>query len=162
MRPTILKPHQKNGVLFMFNQTFDDIDEGGKTNAGFGALEKKKKASTADAATKKSERGCILAHHMGLGKTLQVITLLHTVSTHPNFADKRQAMSRNLGDNRINSNFRVLILCPKNVASNWMNEFTKWYVGRASEASEAVRTPVGAATFFPQISRFAVGSCRVA
>lgn len=57
----------------------------------------------------KKGSGCILAHCMGLGKTLQLIALLHTVINYPEFQTNR-----------------ILILCPKSVLSNWKNEINKW------------------------------------
>ena len=53
--------------------------------------------------------GAILAHCMGLGKTLQAIALIHCLMT--NFSQKVS---------------RVLILCPVNTIKNWAEEFDKW------------------------------------
>ena len=53
--------------------------------------------------------GAILAHCMGLGKTLQTIALIHCLMT--NFSQKVS---------------RVLILCPVNTIKNWAEEFDKW------------------------------------
>lgn len=46
---------------------------------------------------------------MGLGKTLQLITLLHTLNKHT--------------ETKIN---RILIICPKSTIMNWNDEFEKW------------------------------------
>jgi transcriptional regulator ATRX len=54
-----LKKHQYDGIKFLWNNVFESID----------AIENKKANSN----------GCILAHCMGLGKTLQVICFIHTV-----------------------------------------------------------------------------------
>lgn len=53
--------------------------------------------------------GCILAHCMGLGKTLTVIVLINTI----------------VKCKQLNIN-RILILCPKIVILNWKDEFNKW------------------------------------
>lgn len=54
--------------------------------------------------------GCILAHCMGLGKTLQVITLCHTLLSN---------------SDRTNVN-RILVVCPLSTVLNWVNEFKIW------------------------------------
>ncbi|KNC75466.1 hypothetical protein SARC_12008, partial [Sphaeroforma arctica JP610] len=59
--------------------------------------------------------GAILAHMMGLGKTIQVVTLLHTAVT--------TYMQRKVLPMPIK---RILILVPKNVFQNWFEEFEKW------------------------------------
>lgn len=81
-----LKPHQRDGVKFMWNSCFESLKR----------LEED------------SGSGCILAHCMGLGKTLQVITLVHTILTN------------NTGVKT------VIILCPVNTIKNWLREFKVW------------------------------------
>jgi SNF2 family DNA or RNA helicase len=54
---TKLMRHQVKGVKFMLNALFKPIEN--------------------------DNTGCILAHCMGSGKTLQVVALVHTVLTNP-------------------------------------------------------------------------------
>lgn len=85
----VIKPHQIEGVKFIWDSVFEKvrmIKEGHKGS------------------------GCILAHCMGLGKTLQIVTLVHTL-----------IVNRDLTN--IN---RVLILVPVNVLINWRKEFAMW------------------------------------
>ncbi|XP_072127003.1 transcriptional regulator ATRX isoform X2 [Mobula birostris] len=85
-----LKPHQVDGVQFMWDCCCESVSK----------------------ALKEPGSGCILAHCMGLGKTLQVVTFLHTVL----LAEKLE--------------FRTaLIVCPLNTVLNWINEFSKWQEG---------------------------------
>ncbi|KAG4079249.1 hypothetical protein HA402_006972 [Bradysia odoriphaga] len=83
-----LKPHQGSGVKFMWDTCFESIS---RIDKGKGS-------------------GCILAHCMGLGKTLQVVTLVHTLLSH----------SEKTGVEK------VLIICPLSTVLNWVNEFRIW------------------------------------
>ncbi|XP_041981672.1 transcriptional regulator ATRX homolog isoform X3 [Aricia agestis] len=83
-----LKPHQANGIKFMWDACFESVKR-----------IKKDKGS-----------GCILAHCMGLGKTLQVVTLTHTLLSHGELTGVR----------------RVLVVCPLSTVLNWVNEFRMW------------------------------------
>ncbi|KAK7922666.1 hypothetical protein WMY93_009568 [Mugilogobius chulae] len=84
---TELKPHQVDGVQFIWDSCCESV----------------KKATTTPGS------GCILAHCMGLGKTLQVVTFLHTV----------------LQSKILNFN-TALVVCPLNTVLNWVSEFRKW------------------------------------
>ncbi|GMS95813.1 hypothetical protein PENTCL1PPCAC_17988 [Pristionchus entomophagus] len=85
----ILQPHQLNGVIFLYENVIvskEDYQKN-KNEGGF---------------------GCILAHSMGLGKTLQIITMCDVFF-------------------RATKSHKILILCPINVIQNWYNEFGKWF-----------------------------------
>ncbi|KAI9562423.1 hypothetical protein GHT06_013393 [Daphnia sinensis] len=79
-----LKFHQVEGVKFMWNACFRTT----------------------------TSAGCVLAHCMGLGKSLQVVTLAHTVLT-----------------NAICQVNRVMVVCPLSTVLNWENEFRIWLPG---------------------------------
>uniref|UniRef100_A0A096LTB9 DNA helicase n=1 Tax=Poecilia formosa TaxID=48698 RepID=A0A096LTB9_POEFO len=84
---TSLKPHQVDGVQFIWDSCCESV----------------KKANSSPGS------GCVLAHCMGLGKTLQVVAFLHTV-----------LLSSNL-------KFRTaLVVCPLNTVLNWVSEFKRW------------------------------------
>ncbi|KMZ05859.1 transcriptional regulator ATRX homolog [Drosophila simulans] len=83
-----LKPHQVAGVKFMWDACFETLKE----------------------SQEKPGSGCILAHCMGLGKTLQVVTLSHTL----------------LVNTRRTGVERVLIISPLSTVNNWAREFTSW------------------------------------
>ncbi len=73
-----LKPHQCDGIRFLWNNVFESID----------AIKNKKRQGN----------GCILAHCMGLGKTVQVISFIHTIFNYKEI-----------------TNFKTcLVLCPIN------------------------------------------------
>ncbi|KAI9818442.1 MAG: hypothetical protein M1827_000501 [Pycnora praestabilis] len=89
-----IKKHQIEGVQFMWRELVTDV----------------------------TAQGCLLAHTMGLGKTMQVITLLLTIA--------ETSMSSNL---RISGQIpkglrqsRTLILCPPSLIDNWWDEFLIW------------------------------------
>ncbi|XP_017079930.2 transcriptional regulator ATRX homolog isoform X1 [Drosophila eugracilis] len=83
-----LKPHQVAGVKFMWDACFETLQE----------------------SQEKPGSGCILAHCMGLGKTLQVVTLSHTLLVN----------TRRTGVDR------VLVISPLSTVNNWAREFTSW------------------------------------
>lgn len=89
-----LKPHQIEGVLFMWRQLVQ-IGE---------------------------NRGGLLAHTMGLGKTLQVITVLHTIATAAKSEDKSvySQIPPHLRESK------TIIICPPGLVENWWEEFHKW------------------------------------
>ncbi|XP_025267000.1 transcriptional regulator ATRX isoform X2 [Camponotus floridanus] len=82
-----LKPHQAQGIKFMWDACFESLERV-KTTSG---------------------SGCIIAHCMGLGKTLQVIALTHTLLSHEETGVKT-----------------VLIVCPLSTVLNWLNEYRTW------------------------------------
>ncbi|XP_028838833.1 ATRX chromatin remodeler, like isoform X2 [Denticeps clupeoides] len=85
-----LKPHQREGVKFIWDSCCESVQK----------------------ATTSPGSGCILAHCMGLGKTLQVVAFLHTML-------KCSAL-----------NFHTaLVVCPLNTILNWLAEFAKWQRG---------------------------------
>ncbi|XP_064184378.1 transcriptional regulator ATRX isoform X1 [Anguilla rostrata] len=93
---TKLKPHQVDGVQFMWDCCCESVKK----------------------IKKSSGSGCILAHCMGLGKTLQVVTFLHTM-----LLCEKLSFST------------ALVVCPLNTVLNWLNEFEKWQEGMKDEES---------------------------
>lgn len=82
-----LKDHQVDGIKFMYDCCYGSVDNI-KDDPG---------------------SGCVLAHCMGLGKTLQLITLLHTVISYPQLKTDR-----------------ILVICPKSTVMNWKDEIERW------------------------------------
>nr|XP_012224632.1 PREDICTED: transcriptional regulator ATRX isoform X2 [Linepithema humile] len=82
-----LKPHQAQGIKFMWDACYESLERA-KTTSG---------------------SGCIIAHCMGLGKTLQVIALTYTLLTQEELGVKT-----------------VLIVCPLSTVLNWRNEYNSW------------------------------------
>ncbi|CAF4756592.1 unnamed protein product [Rotaria sp. Silwood1] len=85
-----LKKHQYDGIKFLWNNVYESID----------AIKTKKQ----------NTNGCILAHCMGLGKTLQVISFIHTAFNYSHITKVKTC----------------LVLSPVNAALNWSNEFNFW------------------------------------
>lgn len=83
-----LKPHQIDGVKFLWANLIESVKA---ANAGKG-------------------EGCVLAHCMGLGKTLQVICFLHSILNTPHLPSITTA----------------LVLCPMGTITNWKDEVRMW------------------------------------
>ncbi|KAK4939240.1 hypothetical protein LTR10_020436 [Elasticomyces elasticus] len=89
-----VKPHQVNGIQFMWREIVGDP----------------------------KQQGCILAHTMGLGKTMQVISLLVTISlcSRSQDVDLRKHIPSRLRKSK------TLILCPASLVENWFDELLMW------------------------------------
>jgi SNF2 family DNA or RNA helicase len=107
-----LKPHQKEGIQFMFDNSFQDLANPQEDHS-------------------KSIGGCILAHNMGLGKSLSCVALIHTLFYHPVLTASYQ--------NKIQT---VILVVPVNTLVNWENEVDKWTkdIGRLRIINLAERT----------------------
>lgn len=90
-----IKEHQIEGVRFLWDQLMLDADV---------------------------RQGCLLAHTMGLGKTMQVITLLVSIreSSASSDCSIRDLVPKDL------QNSQTLILCPSGLVDNWMDELLLW------------------------------------
>jgi len=81
-----VKPHQIGGIRFMYDNIVESLTRIKDKSTGF---------------------GCILAHAMGLGKTLQVISFIEVFL-------------------RCTQSKRVLCIVPINTIQNWQSEFNNW------------------------------------
>lgn len=93
-----IKDHQIEGIRFLWNQIIQDKD---------------------------IRQGCLLAHTMGLGKTMQVITFLVAVAEAS--ASHDPATRSQIPEDLRSS--RTLILCPSGLVENWMDEILRWAPG---------------------------------
>ncbi|KAI1769000.1 hypothetical protein GGR53DRAFT_272647 [Hypoxylon sp. FL1150] len=89
-----IKEHQVEGVRFMWDQI----------------------------VVSSMRQGCLLAHTMGLGKTMQIVTLLVTIAQAANSADP--GISSQIPKNLKKS--RTLIVCPPSLVNNWLDELLFW------------------------------------
>uniref|UniRef100_A0A3P8QCU0 RAD54 like 2 n=1 Tax=Astatotilapia calliptera TaxID=8154 RepID=A0A3P8QCU0_ASTCA len=80
-----VKPHQIGGIRFLYDNLVESVERF-SSSSGF---------------------GCILAHSMGLGKTLQVISFIDVLFR------RTQAHT-------------VLAIVPVNTLQNWLSEFNTW------------------------------------
>ncbi|KAK4169213.1 hypothetical protein QBC43DRAFT_58314 [Cladorrhinum sp. PSN259] len=90
-----IKDHQIDGVRFMWNQVV---------------------------VNSSVRQGCLLAHTMGLGKTMQVITLLVVIAESSASEDSsiRDQIPEHLRTSK------TLILCPAGLVENWADEIYMW------------------------------------
>lgn len=88
-----LRPHQRDGVKFMYECVM---------------------GLRASVHTNKAHAGCLLAHEMGLGKTLQVIALVWTLLKQSPFKRGMPTVKR------------VIVCVPASLVGNWAGEFKKW------------------------------------
>ncbi|KAF7597369.1 hypothetical protein BBP40_006310 [Aspergillus hancockii] len=89
-----VKPHQLNGIQFLWRELIEDD----------------------------KQEGCLLAHTMGLGKTMQVVSLLATISAAASSDDPRVSQQVPAAFHRS----QALILCPSSLIENWYEEFHMW------------------------------------
>ncbi|PVU96340.1 hypothetical protein BB561_001238 [Smittium simulii] len=110
-----LKPHQVDSVKFMWKNL---INCDGNPNEN-------------------TQHGCVIAHAMGLGKTLQVVTFIYTLleAVHIDKAILKKLKSNLPANSKkyklsgVPKEFhgkQILILCPPTLQTNWQREFQKW------------------------------------
>jgi SNF2 family DNA or RNA helicase len=90
-----IKDHQIEGVRFLWNQIVTPPE---------------------------NRQGCLLSHTMGLGKTMQVITLLVAIAEASQSPDS--AVSSQIPSDLRDA--RILVLCPSGLVDNWIDELLKW------------------------------------
>ncbi|KAK3512772.1 hypothetical protein QTP70_025117 [Hemibagrus guttatus] len=101
-----VKPHQIGGIRFLYDNLVESLERF-KTSSGF---------------------GCILAHSMGLGKTLQVISFIDILLQHTGART-------------------VLAIVPVNTLQNWLAEFNLWLPSAESLPPDTDPAQVSPRTF---------------
>lgn len=98
-----MKQYQLDSVRFMWRELTADRDEA---------------------------QGCLLAHTMGLGKTMQSIALIACVddASKSGQANIRHQLPKDLQlkKDRKERSLRFLVICPPSLIENWHNEIRKW------------------------------------
>lgn len=94
----VIKPHQIGGIRFLFDNIIESTELFNKST-GF---------------------GCILAHSMGLGKTLQIVCFCDVLM-------------------RYTSTKNILIIMPINTIQNWVNEFNLWTPAETISTSDVIK-----------------------
>jgi len=89
-----IKPHQIGGVRFLYDNVVESL---GRFNESQGF-------------------GCILAHNMGLGKTMQVISFIDVLLSNTTARS-------------------VLCIVPINTLQNWLAEFNHWLPAKGEQSS---------------------------
>ena len=102
-----IKPHQLEGLRFLWREIVSDP----------------------------KRQGCLLAHTMGLGKTMQIVSLLVTIAECTQSTDSqiRGHIPTTLKPGR------TLILCPPTLLENWQDELAMWSPMDASTLLGPVR-----------------------
>lgn len=116
----VLRPHQVEGVKFLYRCTTGLID--------------------------RNANGCIMADGMGLGKTLQCISLMWTLLKQGPEA----------GTTTIQ---KCVIACPSSLVGNWANELGKW-LGKDATTPFAIDGKATKTELTQQIKQWAIASGR--
>ncbi|KAL2794762.1 vacuolar protein 14 C-terminal Fig4p binding-domain-containing protein [Aspergillus keveii] len=116
----ILRPHQVEGVKFLYRCTTGMID--------------------------KNANGCIMADGMGLGKTLQCISLMWTLLKQSPEAGKTTIQ-------------KCIIACPSSLVGNWANELVKW-LGKDAITPFSVDGKASKTELTSQLKQWAISSGR--
>ncbi|MCJ1248166.1 hypothetical protein MMC30_005383 [Trapelia coarctata] len=111
INPTIagrIQQHQLDGIQFMWGEIISEQAE---------------------------MQGCLLAHTMGLGKTMQVITLLSTIADASN--NPSEAIRNQIPECLRES--CTLVLCPPGLVENWSDELLLWISDESSRNIGPIR-----------------------